>query len=120
MREKNNLNVQVKKLQAQLEAEQGVQVQELKSLMQQLQLEKTNVEQENVSLKHQLTISNMEKEKYIAILNVRDRQISEIRMEMTQLQDVVNEQLFELQKSPFASSPSSQSTIIGKYKKCVT
>ncbi|KAF2880952.1 hypothetical protein ILUMI_25233 [Ignelater luminosus] len=111
--EKNNLNAQVRKLQAQLEAEQGLPVQELRSLVQQLQQEKTNIEQENMSLKHQLTISNMEKEKYIAILSVRDRQINEIRTEMTQLQDVVNEQLFELQKSPFVSSPSSQSTIVG-------
>lgn len=71
-------------------------------------------EQENMKLKQQIRIMNIEKEKYLTVLAARDRQISEIRGEMTNLQEAVNEQLKELQKNAlktFSSTPSSTEKI---------
>ncbi|VEN57019.1 unnamed protein product [Callosobruchus maculatus] len=66
------------------------------------------LEQELCKVKHQLRLNTIEKEKYIAILSVRDKQINEIRNEMTQLQEVVNEQLLELHNSAFQSMPTGE------------
>nr|CAI5818916.1 unnamed protein product [Callosobruchus analis] len=66
------------------------------------------LEQELCKVKHQLRLNTIEKEKYVAILSVRDKQINEIRNEMTQLQEVVNEQLLELHNSAFQSMPTSE------------
>ncbi|CAH1972604.1 unnamed protein product [Acanthoscelides obtectus] len=65
------------------------------------------LEQELCKVKHQLRLNTIEKEKYIAILSVRDKQINEIRNEMTQLQEVVNQQLMELHNNAFHSIPNS-------------
>ncbi|KAJ8979667.1 hypothetical protein NQ317_006379 [Molorchus minor] len=43
----------------------------------------------------------------MAVLAVRDRQIKEIRSEMTQLQEVVNEQLMEFHNNALGSIPSN-------------
>ncbi|KAJ8940824.1 hypothetical protein NQ314_010582 [Rhamnusium bicolor] len=68
---------------------------------------KSAMEQECAKLKHQLRLCAIEKEKYIAVLAVRDRQINEIRTEMTQLQEVVNDQLMDLHNNAFACMPSN-------------
>nr|CAH7756243.1 unnamed protein product [Callosobruchus chinensis] len=66
------------------------------------------LEQQLCKVKHQLRLNTIEKEKYVAILSVRDKQINEIRNEMTQLQEVVNEQLLELHSSAFQSMPTGE------------
>lgn len=68
---------------------------------------KIQLEQECAKLKHQIRLSTIEREKYVAVLAVRDRQIHEIRREMSQLQDVVNDQLLELQNNVFKLTPSN-------------
>lgn len=82
---------------------------ELKTVTQELKQVQVKAEQECSKLKHQLTLANMEKEKYIAILTVRDKQISEIRSEMSQLQDVVNEQLMDIHNNALTDLPSNNS-----------
>lgn len=61
--------------------------------------------QEILKLEHQLRVCAMEKEKYLAILAVRDRQIYEIRNEMTLLQQTVNDQLVEIHNFAVSSVP---------------
>ncbi|XP_066256429.1 uncharacterized protein [Euwallacea similis] len=70
-----------------------------------LKKSKSLMEREVQKLEHQLRLCAMEKEKYLAILEVRDQQIYEIRNEMTQLQESVNEQLMELHNYATSSSP---------------
>lgn len=111
--ERENLQSQVKRLRTQLETQQNVNTVELKSLVQDLRKQKTEAEDQVALLNHQLTLISMEKEKYVAILSARDRQIKEIRCEMSQLQEVVNEQLVELQNAP-CSVPSSTSNMTSK------
>ncbi|GJQ83714.1 hypothetical protein Trydic_g20593 [Trypoxylus dichotomus] len=109
--ERDNLQSQLKKLKAQLETQQNVPTTELKTILQDLRKQKVEADEQIALLNHQLTLISMEKEKYVAILSARDRQIKEIRSEMTQLQEVVNEQLVELQAAPCSSIPSSASNI---------
>lgn len=92
-----------------LETQSAVPTPEVKSLMTELKNSKAAVEQECSKLKHQLRLCGIEKEKYVAVLAVRDRQINEIRNEMTQLQEVVNEQLMELHNNAFQRMPSNSS-----------
>jgi len=82
---------------------------EIKTIVGELKKSKLNLEQECVKLKHQLRLCAIEKEKYVAVLGVRDRQIQEIRNEMTQLQEVVNEQLINMHNNALAAIPSSAS-----------
>ncbi|KAF7268291.1 hypothetical protein GWI33_018559 [Rhynchophorus ferrugineus] len=90
---------------------------EVKIILTELKQSKSTLEQECVKLKHQLRLCAIEKEKYLAILAVRDRQIHEIRNEMTQLQEVVNNQLVELHSNALAAMPSnSKLTADGKFK----
>lgn len=110
----------MKKLQSRLNAFQGLNLAELQEDLQNMQMEKSRVEQENLNIRHKLMLANMEKEKFIAILNVRDRQVNDIRNEMSQLQDVVNEQLQELQRAPLISAISSQTTLLGASNKFVS
>lgn len=70
-----------------------------------LKKSKLQLERDNQKLEHQLRLCAIEKEKYLAILAVRDRQIYEIRSEMTQLQESVNEQLVELHNYATTSIP---------------
>lgn len=83
-------------------------------MIQDLRKQKCESDEQIALLNHQLTLVSMEKEKYIAILSARDRQIKEIRSEMSQLQEVVNEQLVELQNAPCSSIPSSISNMTSK------
>ncbi|KAJ8936211.1 hypothetical protein NQ318_014840 [Aromia moschata] len=93
---------------AKMETRSAASATELKATLSELKASKSALEQECNKLKHQLRLSAIEKEKYSAVLAVRDRQISEIQSEMTQLQEVVNEQLMELHNNAFASMPSNQ------------
>lgn len=70
-----------------------------------LKKSKLGLERENQRLEHQLRLRDIEKEKLLAILAVRDRQIYEIRHEMTQLQQSVNEQLVELHNYATSAIP---------------
>lgn len=107
----------MKKLKAQLENQQSAANQDLKNLIQDLRTKKTEAEQDAMYIRHQLTLAQMDKEKVSAILSIRERQITEIRDEMNQLQEVVNEQLVELKNLPYSSVHSSISNITGKHHK---
>ncbi|KAH1003775.1 uncharacterized protein LOC125505469 [Dendroctonus ponderosae] len=78
---------------------------DLQQPMMDLKKSKLNLERENQKLEHQLRLRDIEKEKLLAILAVRDRQIYEIRNEMTQLQQSVNEQLVELHNYATSAIP---------------
>lgn len=104
----------MKKLKAQVDAQQNVTIIDLKALVQDLRKQKSEADEQIALLNHQMTLISMEKEKYVAILSARDRQIKEIRSEMTQLQEVVNEQLVELQNAPCSSIPSSATNMTSK------
>ncbi|KAL3287921.1 hypothetical protein HHI36_002377 [Cryptolaemus montrouzieri] len=107
--EKNELQLQVNKLTDVVDSQSMHTSYELKNATQELKQVQMKAEQEYTKLKHQLALANMEKEKYIAILTVRDRQISEIRSEMSQLQDVVNEQLMDIHNNALNDLPSTNS-----------
>lgn len=107
--EKNELQLQVNKLTDVVDSQSVHTSYELKTVTQELKQVQLKAEQECTKLKHQLALANMEKEKYIAILTVRDKQISEIRSEMSQLQDVVNEQLMDIHNNALTELPSSNS-----------
>ncbi|XP_017768302.1 PREDICTED: uncharacterized protein LOC108556630 isoform X2 [Nicrophorus vespilloides] len=100
---------EIKKLRLQMESYQGPTSQELKSLIKQLQDEKNTVLIESQELKQKIALAQMDCDKYRAILQARDAQVKEIRNEMTQLQEVVNEQLMELQNNAYTSEASSYS-----------
>lgn len=91
----------------QYETQMAASASEMKTQIIEMKNAKSQLEQECAKLKHQLRLSVIEKEKYVAILAVRDRQINEIRQEMTQLQEVVNEQLMELHNTAVRSMPST-------------
>lgn len=112
--EKDELQTEVKKLKAQLDTQSGPSMQSLKALIQDMRIQKGEADQEIVSLRHQLTLVTMEREKYMAILAARDRQIKEMQVDMKQLQESVNEQLMEIQRGPPSSVPSTVSTVTGK------
>lgn len=78
---------------------------DLQHIVTELKKSKLQLERDNQKLEHQLRLCAIEKEKYLAILEVRDRQIYEIRSEMTQLQESVNEQLVELHNYATTSIP---------------
>ncbi|CAH1119906.1 unnamed protein product [Phaedon cochleariae] len=103
--EKRKLDSDLRHLSTEQENRQKQAVDDLKSRLSTLKTEKSNFETECTKLKHQLKLSALEKEKYVAVLALRDRQINEIRNEMTHLQEVVNEQLLELQNNMFQGMP---------------
>ncbi|XP_044744120.1 myosin-1-like [Coccinella septempunctata] len=107
--EKNELQLQVNKLTDVVDSQSVHTSYELKTVTQELKQVQMKADQECSKLKHQLALANMEKEKYIAILTVRDKQISEIRSEMSQLQDVVNEQLMDIHNNALTELPSTNS-----------
>nr|XP_022920301.1 uncharacterized protein LOC111428834 isoform X2 [Onthophagus taurus] len=104
--ERDSYHLQVKRLKAQIESNQSNSAQELKTVVQELRKQKTLADEQIALLNHNLTLTTMEKEKFVAILSARDRQIKEIRGEMSQLQEVVNEQLADLQNSPSSITSS--------------
>ncbi|KAK9876164.1 hypothetical protein WA026_011280 [Henosepilachna vigintioctopunctata] len=108
--EKNELQLQVNRLTDVVDSQSTHANNELKNVTHELKQIQIKAEQECTKLRHQLALANMEKEKYIAILTVRDRQISEIRSEMSQLQDVVNEQLMDIHNNALADLPSTNSS----------
>lgn len=68
----------------------------VKTIVKELTAQKLEAEKDCVTLRHQLAISDLEKEKYVTLLAVRERQCKEIRDETQQLQDVIKRQLLEL------------------------
>lgn len=68
----------------------------VKSIIKELTAQKLEAEKDCVTLRHQLAISDLEKEKYLTLLAVRERQCKEIRDETKQLQDIIKKQLLEL------------------------
>lgn len=73
-------------------------IKEMKALLQELRSQKLTAEQETLNIKHHVTLLDLEKEKYKTLLDVREKQMQEIRSELNQLQEVVNHQLTELQR----------------------
>lgn len=112
--EKESLETEIKKLNARLENQQSMACEDLKALIHELRKKKSDAEKEAMISKHQLTLTNMENEKMSALISTRERQINEMRSEMKQLQEVVNEQLVELQNVPGSTARSSVSTLTGK------
>lgn len=84
---------------------------DLKMQMNEMKSAKVLADQDNAKFKHQLRVLSIEKEKYITILAARDRQISEIRGEMIQLQEAVNEQLRELRKNSLKAFSSNDNIV---------
>ncbi|XP_019870790.1 uncharacterized protein LOC109599270 isoform X2 [Aethina tumida] len=116
--EKSTLETQISQLKLQL-ADVSKPREELRVLIKEMKKNKSDTDAELMKLRHQLKLSEIEKEKYMAVLAVRDRQINEIRNEMSQLQEVVNEQLMELHSNAFSNLPSqtcSDSDIISESK----
>lgn len=111
--EKKTLEVDVKKLNAQLDNQQTMANEDLKLLIHELRKKKSDAEREAMHSKHKLTLTTMENEKITAQLTTRDRQINEMHDEMKQLQEVVGEQLAELQNIRCSTERSSVSTITG-------
>lgn len=70
---------------------------ELKLFIQDLERAKADTDSENARLQREVRLAQIENEKYEAILQARDTQVKEIRYEMTQLQEVVHEQLLDFQ-----------------------
>lgn len=103
--EKSTLETQISQLKLQL-ADVSKPREELRVLIKEMKKNKSDTDAELMKLRHQLKLSEIEKEKYMAVLAVRDRQINEIRNEMSQLQEVVNEQLMELHSNAFSNLPS--------------
>ncbi|XP_060520565.1 uncharacterized protein LOC132698483 isoform X2 [Cylas formicarius] len=98
--ELRTLQVEATSLRSELEG-----VKSTTSLLEGLKQSKTCLEQEITKVKHQLRLCSLEKEKYAAILTIRNRQIGEIRSEMTQLQEVVNDLLVEVNSNATAMAP---------------
>lgn len=117
-KEKERLESDIECLALNYETRYNSLVNELKVQVSDLKTAKVTAEQENVKLKHQMRVMNLEKEKYVTVLAARDRQINEIRSEMSHLQEAVNEQLMELQKNASKTFPNtSVKTVNDKVKK---
>lgn len=120
--EKDDVTLEVKRLKAHLESEVGPSSENLKTIIQEMRNQKSLADQEVLSLKHELTVMTMEKEKYEAILSVRDMQIKEIKSEMDLLQNTIKEQVMDMQNSQsssttnFTADPSSWSLLHNKPK----
>ena len=108
------LQLTIKKLKAQIESEQTPSAQELRTLIQELRKQKLDGDEQITILNHQVTLANMEKEKYVALLSARERQIKEMHAEMNDLQEAVQIQLTELQNAPNLSVLSSITNISSK------
>ncbi|XP_056631857.1 centriolin-like [Diorhabda sublineata] len=104
--EKRKLETQLKNIANKLENVSQHSFNDLKSQITELKSQKNALDQECNNLKHQMKVCALEREKFIAVLALRDAQINEIRSEMSQLQDVVNDQLMELQTNAFLVVPT--------------
>lgn len=71
-------------------------VNQLKKLLDELQVQKTTSDENCARLEYDMAILKMEKEKFVTMLAVRDREIKEIQEEMTKIQEQVNRQLKKL------------------------
>ncbi|KAK5640005.1 hypothetical protein RI129_010816 [Pyrocoelia pectoralis] len=107
--QRDNLEGQLKCLQLQVNLSNS---NELRAHIEELQMQKANLDVENINLRHKLATSDIEKEKHVTLLNIRDRQISEILNEIDSLQRIIKEQLMQLQKVQTVSSASSITTAL--------
>ncbi|KAG5877213.1 hypothetical protein JTB14_001261 [Gonioctena quinquepunctata] len=110
--ERSKMETELRKMESELslakskqESQSNKALDNLKSQITELKSDKSAIEQECAKMKHQVALSALEKEKYVTVLALRDKQISEIRTEMTQLQEVVNEQLMELHNGALSNIP---------------
>ncbi|CAH1107234.1 unnamed protein product [Psylliodes chrysocephalus] len=108
--ENRALNNQLKTLSSNSNNQFEHTVNNLKSQIAELRCQKNASEQENNKLKHQIKVGALEREKFIAVLTLRDTQINEIRTEMSQLQELVNEQLMEVHSNAFEGAPNAECT----------
>lgn len=84
----------------------------VKTIIKELTAQKLEAEKDCVTLRHQLAISDLEKEKYITLLAVRERQCKEIRDETQQLQDIIKKQLLELNNTAAEPHQSKKSVLV--------
>lgn len=105
--QRDNFEGQLKCLQLQVNSSNS---KELRTQIEELQMQKAKLEVENINLRHKLATSDIEKEKHVTLLNMRDRQISDILKEIDSLQTIIKEQLIQLQKVQSFSSASSITT----------
>lgn len=68
----------------------------LRNLVDKLKQEKASADQNCARLEYDLTLLGMEKEKFVTMLGVRDREIKEIQAEMTRIQEQVSKELKRL------------------------
>uniref|UniRef100_A0A1Y1LWY7 Uncharacterized protein n=1 Tax=Photinus pyralis TaxID=7054 RepID=A0A1Y1LWY7_PHOPY len=99
-------------LETKLKQYKQVDPNELKVRIEDLLRQRVELEHENIGLRHRLTTVDIEREKFVTLLGMRDRQINEILSEIDALQEIVREQLLELQKVPIVSSTSSVTTLL--------
>nr|XP_023025294.1 spindle assembly checkpoint component mad1-like [Leptinotarsa decemlineata] len=104
----NSMECELNMLRTKREIQSVDALDKLKAQIDDLKKEKNAIELECNKLRHQVALSALEKEKYVTVLALRDKQINEIRTEMTQLQEVVNEQLTELHNGPFQTLPNKK------------
>lgn len=107
-KEKEELKLELERLKIRYETQQLKTSNNLKAEIADLKNSKASLEQESSKLKHQLKLSYLEKEKYSAILAVRQQQINEMKSEILQLHEVVSFSLLDLQKNSIKSLPISK------------
>ncbi|XP_008190978.1 myosin heavy chain, clone 203 isoform X2 [Tribolium castaneum] len=92
--EKQCLQEQLNK--AKQELKDNPTVNHLKKVVEDLKKQKATSEETCARLEYDMALLKMEKEKFVTMLAVRDKEIKEIQEEMTKIQDQVNTQLKKL------------------------
>lgn len=88
--------------------------------MTRLRKDKEETDKRCAQLQKNLALAELEKEKLNAMLKVRENQVTEIKTEMAQLQDVINQQLMGMQiNMPSDSFFESLTTMTGKCHLCL-
>lgn len=105
--------MEIRKLNAQMDNKQTVASEDLKLLIYELRNKKAEAEKDMMRARHELTLISMDNEKMKALISTRERQLEEMRREMGQLQEVVNDQLVEFQNVRSMTEHSSVSTLTG-------
>jgi chromosome segregation ATPase len=68
----------------------------LRKLVDELKKQKSSSDETCARLEYDMTLLKMEKEKFVTMLSMRDREIKDIQEEMAKIQDQVNKQLKKL------------------------
>lgn len=84
----------------------------VKTIIKDLTAQKLEAEKERITLRHKLALSDLEKEKYVTMLTVRERQCQEMKHETLQLQEMIKRQLMELHSGVTESEQNVQGGIL--------